>query len=489
MKQKSLKTNAFFSFLKAFMDIVFPVISFPYASRILSPAGIGRINFSNSITAYFAMIAGLGVTTYATREVARIRENKNELNKFCKEILIINFFSSIAAYVLFAFSLIFVRKFDSYRILLILSSSTVLFRALSMSWFYAGFENFKLITIRTTVFQVISLVFLFVFVRESSDLVEYMIFGLITPIGCNAFNFIYAMRLVDLRCKCRLEFKKHLKQMFVFWGMSFVTTIYETLDSSFLGFLSTDSEVGYYSAAIKINRMVLMLLVSISGILLPRLSLYAEKKDDLSFYRLIHKSFGINFIIAFPCAAGLFVLSEPIVRLFSGEQYLPAVVLMQLMTLLVPIISLSNLIGGQILPALKKEKLCFISYITGASVNLVFNSALIPLFGAFGAGIASVIAESCVLLVQLVFFAKISSEPKISSDVIKNLLHSLFSTLIMSVFVFFVMRITEGFGLVLQIFISIFAGCIVYCISLLLLRNSYIHEWIGIIRSTIRKKY
>ena len=80
------------------MNIIFPIISFPYASRILLPSGIGKVNFANSIIEYFVMFAALGVVSYATREVAKIRDDNHKLNAFSREILLINFISTAISY-------------------------------------------------------------------------------------------------------------------------------------------------------------------------------------------------------------------------------------------------------------------------------------------------------------------------------------------------------------------------------------------------------
>ena len=108
MAEKSLKKNAIYSFIKAFMNLAFPVITFPYASRILLPEGIGKVNFANSIVSYFIIIAGLGIGTYATREAAKVRNDKTQLTKFSKEIFSINLIATVIAYILFFIAFAFV---------------------------------------------------------------------------------------------------------------------------------------------------------------------------------------------------------------------------------------------------------------------------------------------------------------------------------------------------------------------------------------------
>ena len=78
VKTKSLKMNAILNMIKTLMGLAFPLITFPYASRILLPEGLGKVNFAISIISYFAMIASLGIETYGIREAAKISETERK---------------------------------------------------------------------------------------------------------------------------------------------------------------------------------------------------------------------------------------------------------------------------------------------------------------------------------------------------------------------------------------------------------------------------
>ena len=107
MAEKSIRKNAAFNVMKTAMSMLFPLITFPYASRILSPEGIGKVNFANSIVAYFTLIAGLGIEFYGIREGARVRHDKDKLSKLTMELFLLNLISTVISYGLFAISLIF----------------------------------------------------------------------------------------------------------------------------------------------------------------------------------------------------------------------------------------------------------------------------------------------------------------------------------------------------------------------------------------------
>lgn len=467
MAEKSIKKNAVYSSIRAIMTLVFPLITFPYASRILMPEGIGRVNFANSIVSYFTMLAGLGIGAYATRGAARVRQDKIQLSKFVKEVFFINLVSTFIAYSLFFIALFFVPKFSEYRSLLLVCSTTIIFTTVGVDWLYSALEEFRYITIRSIFFQCVSLIFLFVFVHTKEDYLKYAFFGIISSVGSNICNFMYARKFVNFNIKEKLEFKPHLKPIFTFFGMSLITSVYTMLDSTMLGFLSGDVEVGYYSAATKLNKMVLGILTAVTSVLLPRLSLYAEKKDESSFELLVEKAMCVITLLGLPCTVGLILLAKPLVLLFSGNEYLPAVLSMQVISPIILIISIASLTGTQILPAVNKEKIALISYCLGAATNVTINYLLIPKYGALGAAIGTVGAETAVTVFQIIILGKAI----LKRIIFVNFLQSFIATTGMGIVVYLIITYVQN--ILLQIGLGVVCGVVVYGSLLFLLRNRY----------------
>ena len=86
MKQKSLKINYILNLIKTSLGILFPLISYPYVSRVLSVAGLGKINFSTSYANYFILFAAFGVSIFAVRDGAKYRDDAKKLGKFATEM-------------------------------------------------------------------------------------------------------------------------------------------------------------------------------------------------------------------------------------------------------------------------------------------------------------------------------------------------------------------------------------------------------------------
>ena len=467
MEQKSLKKNAFYSVLRVFLSLVFPLITFPYASRILLPEGIGKVNFANTITTYFVLIASLGIGSYATREAVKLRDNKQALTKFFKEIISINIVCCFIAYILFFVSLYFIPKFSDYRDLLLICSIKIFFSVLGIEWLYNAFEEFKYLTVRSFLIQLFSLIYLFVFVHTKEDIIHYAIFGLFLAVGNNVLNFIYVGKYIDISYKTHLEIKKHFKSIIVSFGITIVTSIYTLLDTTMLGFLSTDIEVGYYTASTKLGHMVLSMLTAITAVLFPRLTDYAKNNEKEKFIELVKKCINILILLSIPNTSGIIILSKPLILLLSGEEYLPSILSMQIISPIVIIISFGSLIGAQILPAIGKEKISFYSYIVGAITNISLNVIFIPKLGASGAAIGTVFAEFAVTLIQILYVRDFFKY----KEYLITLFESIISSFIMLIIIYIIISLITN--PLIQLLISFIAGILIYSICLILLRNKY----------------
>lgn len=484
MGEKSIKKNAVFAFLKAFMTLVFPIITFPYASRILDPDGIGKINFANSIISYFAMFGGLGLGTYGIREVAKRRDNPIQLSKLVKELLSINLVSVLISLVLFAAALFVVPKFQEkeYQILLLICSLNIVCSSLGMDWFYRGLEEFSYITLRAFIFQLISIVFMFIFVHTKDDLYYYAIVGIISASGGNICNIIHARKTILMKIDEKLEIKQHLKPVFVFFAFVVAESVYSMLDTSMVGFLADDTQVGYYSAANKINKMVLGLITAVIGVLVPRLSYYFDQKRFEEFNELANKSLRYLILIAIPCMTGLYMLANPIIILFSGENFIPAVSTMEILTPIVFFISMSIFLNINILVSIGKEKYGFFAVVAGAVINFTLNFILIQKWGAWGAGLSTVITEAFIALLEFIFTGKIFLN-------LKNLLcllKSLVAAFAMYVAVHYLIEYIKP-NIYLNTLITVFAGMIVYLLMLIILREKSLFEIFNTIKGKLKK--
>ena len=399
MKQKSLVKNSLYNVIKTFSGLVFPLITFTYSARILGDVGIGKVNFTKSIVSYFTMIAMLGMNYYGTREAAKRRDDKEKLSRFVREMLVINGCTTLLAYLLLAAVMLTVPKLQEYRELLLCSSLAILLQGMGVEWLYQALEEYRYIAIRSVLFQIIALIALFWFVRDAQDVLPYAAITLFASSGSYVINFINARKCICFPCHGCLEIKKHLKPLLWLFAMAVSIELYTVLDSTMLGFLQGDGAVGRYTAAVKVNKIVVSIISAVGVVLIPRLSYYISRGEQQKIKELTRDAYNYVLLLAIPAMTGLFLFSDEIILLFSGNGFARAGITMRILTPIVVFIPFSVTTNQQTFVPMGKEKLILLSTMVGAVTNFLCNLWLIPRYAENGAAVATVVAECAVAVV------------------------------------------------------------------------------------------
>lgn len=433
-KQKSIIYNFIMNSILKMSSFLFPLITFPYISRILGAEGNGKIAIADAFVSYFVMIASLGIPTYGIRVCAQCRDDKEKLSKVVHELLIISTIMTILSYVILYALVFFVPAVNEKKTLIFIYSITIVLSTFGIEWFYQAIEQYGYITYRNLIFKIISIGLMFAFVKEKEDYIIYagiIVFG---TVGSNILNLIRVRKYIYFTKLGKYNIKQHIKPIIVFALFSVASKIYNSLDGVMLGFLSNETEAGYYSAAVKMKNIVISLVTALGTVLLPRVSYYVEMKMEKDFKRVIKKSFTFIFFMAFPMVVFFIVQSMDTILLLAGGEYINAVPAMQVIFPTVFFIGMSNIIGMQIFVPLKLEKYTVLSTVVGAVVDLILNFIFIPKFGALGAAIGTTVAEFSVLLVQIVLLIKIKYGDYIKInlvEIIKVVIATMISTVIM----------------------------------------------------------
>lgn len=400
MKQKSIKLNFIMNAILQISAFIFPLITFPYVSRILGPSGTGNVSFATSIVTYFALFAQLGIPTYGIRATARVRDDKKLLSKTVQEIFIINAVMCVLAYFVFFVVLNLVPKMYNDKVLFIIISSTILFNSVGMDWLYKGLEKYTYITFVSIIFKFIALILMFVCVHHKNDYVIYGAISIFAASASNICNLVNIHKLIYIKPIFNYEFTKHFRPIMIFFAMSCATTIYTNLDTVMLGFMKDNVEVGYYNAAIKIKNVLLGVVTSLGTVLLPRASYYIENNMYSEFKRIAGKALNFVVLISFPLCLYFILFAKEGVLFLSGDAYTEAILPMQILMPTLIFIGLTNIMGIQMLIPLGREKVVLYSEIVGAIIDLVINIILIPILASAGAAIGTLVAEGVVWLVQ-----------------------------------------------------------------------------------------
>lgn len=407
MKIHSVKFNFIMNFIMTASSILFPLITFPYISRVLLSVGNGKVAFASSVITYFTMFASLGIPTYGIRACAKVRDDKEKLSKTVQELLIINSVTMLVTGIVFALCVIFVPKFWAEKELFIINGIGMALNVFAINWLYSALEQYAYITVCNLAVKVLSLLFMFALVKSSDD---YVIYGAITMFASCAsyiFNFVYARKFVSFKKQGKYEFRTHMKPILIFFATSAAINVYTNLDVVMLGFMKGDRDVGYYNAAIKVKTILVTLITSLGTVLLPRLSYYVKKGEEEAFYRMIGKAVSFVVLAGTPLTVYFGMFAKESILFLAGEDFLGAVAPMVILMPTLLLIGLSNITGIQILTPRNREKQVLYSILWGAGIDFLLNFVLIPRYSSSGAAFATVAAELAVLAIQCIYLKEI----------------------------------------------------------------------------------
>jgi len=409
---KSLKFNIILNFINTFTGIIFPLITFPYAARVLLPGGIGSANFLNSIINYIILFTSLGIPLYAVREVARFRDDKTLRDKITIEITLLSILLCLGGYIVVVLLAYLVPQISHQAKLFYILSLGIIFTAIGVNWFYQAIEDFTFITIRGLIVRTACAISLFIFVKSPDDLLAYGWIIVGYTVGNNLLNFVHMFKLISLKGLSYgdLHILRHLKPTFKIFFLNLIISIYVNLNIVMLGLMQTDAAVGIFTAGDKISHTVLTLVTSIGAVMLPRCSNLISTNQINEFIELIRKALYLVIGFSLPCMIGLIFLSSPLISIFCGQAFISADIVLALTAPVIFIIGVSNIIGIQVLYPLGKENLVILSTIGGALTNLIINFLLIPKLSYTGASISTLVAESIVTIIQISFTVRIIPE-------------------------------------------------------------------------------
>ena len=403
MKIHSLKYNFIMNFILSVSSFVFPLVTFPYISRVLTADGVGAVSFAISFVSYFTLVASLGIPTYGVRACAEIRDDQEKLRTLVQELLIINTVTTLLTVLIYVFLIQVIPRLMEDKLLFYICGLNIVLNTLGANWFFQAIEQYDYITVRSLVFKVISLILLFAVVREANDYILYAAITVFAAVGSCILNFVKMIRLGLFKKTRRYCFKRHMKPIFFLFAQSAAVSIYTNLDTVMLGLMRSNQDVGYYYIATQIKQLFLMLITSFANVLLPRMTTFVAKKENSEFLRALSSGINFTLFISLPLAMFFLLAGSDAILLFAGPGYQESILPTKILMFALIAIGLSQVIGVQVLVSLKRENQLLISVIVGAGVNVALNFIFIPTFGALGTALSTFCAEIIVLSIQLFF--------------------------------------------------------------------------------------
>lgn len=405
-QQKSIKVNFIMNAILTMSSFIFPLITFPYVSRILLPEGMGKVAMATAVVAYFALLARLGIPLYGIRACAEVRDDKAQLSKVVHELFFINLGMTVFSYLLFFGTVLAVPAFRTEYVLYLIVGSTLFFETIGVEWLYKGLEEYSYITYRSIFFKIVAVIATFLLVHTGADYIKYGAITILAASASNLLNFYNLRKYISFKMFPDYSFKPHLKPVLIFFATTCAIVIYTQLNTVILGLMKTNADVGLYDSAMKIKNILVSVVTALGAVLLPRASYYVKQGLFEEFGRISSKAVHFVCLLALPLIAYFTLFAANGIHFLSGKHFDGAILPMQIILPTIFLIGLTNIIGIQILVPLGKEKEVFYSVVAGGVVDLTSCLLLIPGYAVVGAAISNLLAEFTVFGLQIYYVRK-----------------------------------------------------------------------------------
>jgi len=463
----SIISNFLFSTLSTFLTILIPLLTYPYVARILGPENLGRTGIASSFTNYFIAAAQIGLPVYGVRLVAQRRSDKKALERAVSELVQLSIASSFLAILAFSIAVMAIPKYRSEWNLFLVFGLTIMTSAMNMDWLFQGMERFRYIGVRNAILQVLFVVSLFLFVRKASDYIVYAFLFFAVGFATMIINYAVARRNIKLGFK-DLSPLKHIGSISVITLFSFLVTAYTNLDFLFLSLFSRIEEAGFYSISIRIARIVIAFMATLSTVLMPRLSTLAETDKEEST-RLLQNSFSAIALFVIPAAFGLVAIADDLIKVFAGAQFTPAATSMRITAWIIPIVAFSNALQMQILIPQQKEKSMLVSFSIGILVTGLVLCFTVKPFGQAGAAMGMLVGEASVLVAHTYFCGK---KAILTIFARKRLFHYLAGGVLCGLVAYCISQLS-GVMLIARLILAIAISAFFYFIFLLVVKDDF----------------
>jgi len=445
------------------------------------PEYLGKVYFVQGVVAYFLILSVLGAPSYGIKELSKVKGIGEwlEFKKIFTELFIMTILSSIGSLIFLLATVQLYGKFYQEKLIFYIFATQVLFECFHINHFFIVMENHKRRLIRSFTIRILSLGFLFYFIKTPNDYYLYALLLVVPEVLARVIDVISVRKYFYFK---DLNLKRHTNSMFIIFLYIFTIGIYGSIDTTMLGIMINDIEVGLYTAAVKMYKMVLPVILTLGTVLSPRIIGAIKRKEKEKIYKNMDVFIDYCFIVGVPATLLMMLLAREFTLLFSGPDFKGAIETMIIMSPCLGFLALGTFIGGQVMLPNDLEKDILIISIFGVFLNIGLNYFLIPAYLRNGAALATLITEVIVALIKIGKMKKLYVDYKILT---KDRVLTVFVGVVISYGIYLKIGYIREFGNLITLLIIPMLYGIIYFLILIFLKNKRILSWLVFIKKRL----
>jgi PST family polysaccharide transporter len=393
LRKSKVMHNGIWLYILQIFNTVIPLLTLPYITRILGSSQFGDFSFALNLVGYLKVIVDYGFDLSGSRKIA-MTSDKDKVSIIFSTI-------TYTKLLLFVFSLgllliisIRLRIPEKQLINILILILMILGTTIQQTWLFQGLQVMKYITIISVTSRIISVILIFALIKNSNQLYLYSL------LYSSTFLFNGILSLLIVRFKLKLNWRKvcigdiviELKDGWYIFTTSVMTKVFTGIGVTVLGFTTSSSIVGIYSAIQKIPLLILMIYAPVGQVLYPYISNYYATSFISGFNKVL-KLFKLVIPVVIIICLLIIILSNSIVDILFGQEYATFSIIVIPLVVWSLLSIINNFIGIQILVASGHQKEYSIAFRIGILSIVVLNIVCGYFGGIYGVSIAAVLSE------------------------------------------------------------------------------------------------
>lgn len=400
-----VRKNFAYNLVLTFFNFLFPLITYPYVTRVLGVENIGICNFVDNLINYSLILANLGITVYGVREIARQSDDRERYTEVFSSLFFINCILSAVVIAVLCILTFFVPFFSPYKDYLLVGIGKIVFNLFLIEWFFQGLQEFKFITMRSVIVRFLYVIAVLLFVRDEGDTFLFFILTCSSTVFGGILDWFYSRKFVRFSFSS-IRLRKYFIPVAVFGIYMVLTAMYTNFNTVYLGFVSNDVQVGYFGVATKLHTVLMAIFTAFTTVMVPRVSYLLKQGEMQHLQDMTDRIFSAICAISLPLIILCLFYADEIVYLIAGDGYQGAIPAFRLIVFLLLVIAVEQIVISQFLLSSDSNRSVILVCSVGAVVGLGVNFLLTGRYGAVGSSISWGLSELAVLTAGLILVRK-----------------------------------------------------------------------------------
>jgi len=400
--KKKLTKNYLYNLVYHALNIIVPMLTVPYVTRIILPAQMGIFSTSQSLFTIIVIAAQFGVLTYGTREIAMAYNNKKLMLERFQHIFSTQVLTTILFLIPCFFLSLGIAGNNEVGWIYAVNALLILNATFDISWFYNGQEEFKITITRNIFVKFIAIPLIFILVKDKDDIIIYTLIYVLSAFIGNISMFaglkkfagtfhIFSYKWID---------KSVIKEALPYMAPMILSMIFVEISRFFVYGISGQTVTGIYDQALKIARMMIVITTALLGVTSPRMSMFVSSNTYNVMRQYYAKIFIFLLFQSFLIACGILLVGNDFVSLFFGPKYAKVAPVLQVFSVYPLIFVLDQCVVSLLLRPLGLTHAMLISILISLGINITLNLLLVPALGAIGGALALIISTLISALIQ-----------------------------------------------------------------------------------------